>query len=280
MVLGILQHSTGPKPTLGVLYLRVSWPCPSVNTPCLHSIWNARCRGVLLCTRHCLCNLILFSFPTANTSRQLTPAIPDPSFAVDNNSRRTAPPSQCPLRWRIRPIQPCFAPQATCRFQSQVPLRQWASCRVKLYCAIVLQWQPSYRSLRPHKYPSRCLHTSQINSSREIEKGDTYPMTEPLPFEAFGPYWFGIFGAIMLQGNISGIEEVHHMARQGHDWEKACLGSFYIKPNYPGRSSHVCNGGFLVTDGVRNRGIGRLMGETYLEWAPRLVRGPLQILRR
>jgi GNAT superfamily N-acetyltransferase len=107
--------------------------------------------------------------------------------------------------------------------------------------------------------------------SREIEKGDTYPMLEPLPLEAFGPYWFGVFGAIMLLGDIESIEEVHRMARQGHDWEKACLGSFYIKPNYPGRSSHICNGGFLVTDGARNRGVGRLMGETYLEWAPKLV---------
>jgi hypothetical protein len=106
---------------------------------------------------------------------------------------------------------------------------------------------------------------------REIEKGDTYPMVDPMPLEQFGPYWFGVFGAIMLQGDIPSTEEVHRMAREGIDWERACLGSFYIKPNYPGRSSHVCNGGFLVTDGARNRGVGRLMGETYLEWAPKLA---------
>ncbi|KAF2704245.1 hypothetical protein K504DRAFT_450974 [Pleomassaria siparia CBS 279.74] len=107
--------------------------------------------------------------------------------------------------------------------------------------------------------------------SREIEKGDTYPMINPLPLEAFGPYWFGIFGAIMILGDLpGGVDDLHHMARAGCDWEKLCLGSFYIKPNYPGRSSHVCNGGFLVTDASRNRGVGRLMGETYLEWAPRL----------
>ncbi|KAF2175551.1 hypothetical protein K469DRAFT_724060 [Zopfia rhizophila CBS 207.26] len=105
---------------------------------------------------------------------------------------------------------------------------------------------------------------------REIEKGDTYPMIDPLPLEAFGPYWFGVFGAVMMLGDVQSVEEVHHMARTERDWEKECLGSFYIKPNYPGRSSHVCNGGFLVTDGARNRGVGRLMGETYLEWAPRL----------
>ncbi|KAL5121113.1 Protein spt10 [Pleosporales sp. CAS-2024a] len=105
---------------------------------------------------------------------------------------------------------------------------------------------------------------------REIEKGDTYPMVEPLSLQNFGPYWFGVFGAIMLLGDIHDGRELHQMASRGCDWERECLGSFYIKPNYPGRSSHVCNGGFLVTDASRNRGVGRLMGETYLDWAPKL----------
>jgi hypothetical protein len=109
----------------------------------------------------------------------------------------------------------------------------------------------------------------QLN--KEIEKGDTYPMIDPMPLETFGPYWFANFGAVMILGNISGAEEVQQMERDGRDWDKECLGSFYVKPNYPGRSSHVCNGGFLVTDGARNRGVGRLMGEGYLAWAPRLV---------
>ena len=67
------------------------------------------------------------------------------------------------------------------------------------------------------------------------------------------------------------MEEVEQMERRGERWEEVCLGSFYVKPNYPGRSSHVCNGGFLVTEAARNRGVGRLMGEGYLEWAPKLV---------
>ena len=78
----------------------------------------------------------------------------------------------------------------------------------------------------------------------------------------------------MLLGDVSGVDQVQEMANKGVDWEKECLGSFYVKPNYPGRSSHVCNGGFLVTGTSRNRGVGRLMGEAYLEWAPKLVRKP------
>lgn len=123
----------------------------------------------------------------------------------------------------------------------------------------------------PNQVPLTLLAYLCDQLGREIEKGDTYPMVEPLPLDSFGPYWFGVFGAIMLLGEVQDGRELHDMARQGCDWERMCLGSFYIKPNYPGRSSHVCNGGFLVTDASRNRGVGRLMGETYLDWAPKLV---------
>jgi GNAT superfamily N-acetyltransferase len=102
--------------------------------------------------------------------------------------------------------------------------------------------------------------------AKEIEGGDTYPMIEPMPLEQYAKYWFQNFAAIMLLGTIDSAEEVV----EGKDWSKECLGSFYIKPNYPGRSSHVCNAGFLVTDAARNRGVGRLMGESYLDWAPKL----------
>jgi GNAT superfamily N-acetyltransferase len=96
-------------------------------------------------------------------------------------------------------------------------------------------------------------------------------MIDPLSLDTFGPYWFSNFGAVMLLGSINSVHDVRAMENRGADWGKLCLGSFNIRPNYPGRSSHVCNGAFLVTDASRNRGVGRLMGECYLEWAPRLV---------
>ena len=40
-----------------------------------------------------------------------------------------------------------------------------------------------------------------------------------------------------------------------------------------GRCSHICNAGFLTTEAARGRGVGIVMGETYLEYAPKLVSG-------
>ncbi|EXJ60170.1 acetyltransferase [Cladophialophora yegresii CBS 114405] len=122
----------------------------------------------------------------------------------------------------------------------------------------------------PDAVPKRLLAYLSEQLNKEIEGGDTYPMIDPLPLETFGPYWFGNFGAVMVLGDIGGIEAVAEMDTNGVDWNKKCLGSFYIKPNYPGRSSHVCNGGFLVTPAARNKGVGKSMGQCYLDWAPGL----------
>lgn len=63
--------------------------------------------------------------------------------------------------------------------------------------------------------------------NREIERGDTYPMDQPLTLEGYSNYWFGTFAAVMLLGNETTLQE-------GRDWATECLGTFYIKPNYPG----------------------------------------------
>lgn len=94
-------------------------------------------------------------------------------------------------------------------------------------------------------------------------------MIDPLPLELFGPYWFGLFAAVMLLGEFPNVDDIAQLENQ--DWAKICLGSFYIKPNYPGRSSHVCNAGFIVTEASRGKGVGKELGKAYLEWAPKLV---------
>ncbi|KAI5297823.1 Carnitine O-acetyltransferase mitochondrial, partial [Ascosphaera pollenicola] len=106
--------------------------------------------------------------------------------------------------------------------------------------------------------------------NKEIERGDTYPLADPIPPDSFGPFWFSNFGAIMLLGSIPCIDAVHKLEESGVDWSRVCIGSFNIQPNYPGRSSHICSGTFLVNESFRNRGAGKSMGEVYLEWASQL----------
>lgn len=117
-----------------------------------------------------------------------------------------------------------------------------------------------------HQLPLSLIHYLCDQFNKEIEGGDAYPILDFFTDESFARYWFQNFGAVMLLGDIDGPESVV----EGKDWSKECLGSFNIRPNYVGRSSHVCNGMFLVTNASRGRGVGRLMGEAYIDWAPRL----------
>ncbi|KAK4143456.1 uncharacterized protein C8A04DRAFT_37458 [Dichotomopilus funicola] len=114
--------------------------------------------------------------------------------------------------------------------------------------------------------PESLLRYLSDQFNKEIEGGDTYPILEPMTPAKFAAYWFQNFGGIMLLGHLESAAEVV----EGMDWSKECLGTFYIRPNYPGRSSHISNAGFIVTDASRNRGVGRLLGESYLDWAPKL----------
>lgn len=97
----------------------------------------------------------------------------------------------------------------------------------------------------------------------EIERGDTFSFFDTLHIESFQNYWFGAFAGIMVLGDSPRLEGPKQ-------WEKECLGTFFIRPNYPGRASHICTAGFLVNAGIRGKGIGRTLTDCFLQWAPRL----------
>lgn len=44
--------------------------------------------------------------------------------------------------------------------------------------------------------------------------------------------------------------------------------AYYIKPNYPGRSSHLCNAGFVVPSSTRGLGLGRIAARSFLFYGP------------
>lgn len=88
--------------------------------------------------------------------------------------------------------------------------------------------------------------------AEEIERGTTYPQEilqgETYSMEAFESYYFaadvivGIIGEGEMPGADGGSVPLSIEAeRNGRSWEECVAGTYYVKPNYPGRSSHVCS---------------------------------------
>jgi len=84
----------------------------------------------------------------------------------------------------------------------------------------------------PDSVPGDLVKFLHAEFSAEIERGCTYPMEEPMPLDKFADYWFGTFAVVAV---ISSKEDEDGL-KEGRDWERECLGTFYVKPNYPGSS--------------------------------------------
>lgn len=118
----------------------------------------------------------------------------------------------------------------------------------------------------PEDVPAGLLEVCHDELNYVIEEGRTYPHYQNMNKTEFLAYLFDHFAAIWITG-----EYTEDMAAQPKEfWQSRYLGHFYIKPNYIGRCSHVCNAGFIVYHQVRGKGMGKEMGRKYLEWAPKL----------
>jgi len=82
-----------------------------------------------------------------------------------------------------------------------------------------------------------------------VGEGTSYPQDHSLTAREFELYWL--------------IGKVAVVAKDGSQ----VVGSFYLKPNFPGRSSHIANSGFIVALSHRCKGLGHLLAETMLAMA-------------
>lgn len=89
-----------------------------------------------------------------------------------------------------------------------------------------------------------------------IIEGTFYPQEQPLTQTEFKAYWLLGEAFVVKAVNVSPQFQA-----------QSVLAAFYIKPNFPGRCSHICNAGFIVQPQMRGQGIGRIMGETMLSRA-------------
>jgi len=103
--------------------------------------------------------------------------------------------------------------------------------------------------------------TVQAMLNAIIADGQTYPQEQPLAWTDFVHYWMKGHTFVVRQGQANPINTKN---------PPEMVGAFYIKPNFPGRCSHICNAGFIVPPQARGRGIGRLMGSEMLALARHL----------
>jgi hypothetical protein len=95
-----------------------------------------------------------------------------------------------------------------------------------------------------------------------IRDGRSWPFEEEFKtVEAWRGYFLS-HTAFVVRALDDGMDAGRNPSCQGE-----ILGCFYIKPNFPGRCSHVCNGGFITSAGFRGLGIGTLMGRVFLKTA-------------
>lgn len=118
--------------------------------------------------------------------------------------------------------------------------------------------------------PQNLLIALQNEFNYVVEEGLTYPYHETKSFENFKSYWFHHFVAILLDGKFDSLSDPQLQNLSVEQWNDIFLGTFYVKPNYIGRCSHVCNAGFVVNHVKRGLGLGKELGAKYLDIAPQL----------
>jgi GNAT superfamily N-acetyltransferase len=93
-----------------------------------------------------------------------------------------------------------------------------------------------------------------------VAAGEGYPQAPgPLAVEDFDEYWLAGKSLVVV-------------ARS----EGALAGSYYLKPNFPGRAAHIANGGYFVVPELRGLGVGTALVEDSLVQARSLGFDALQ----
>lgn len=87
-----------------------------------------------------------------------------------------------------------------------------------------------------------------------IQSGDAYVFPENTSRHEALAYWFA----------------PGHHAYVAVDSAGKVLGSYILKPNQPGRGSHVANGSYMTAPEARGQGVGALMAEHSIAEAGRL----------
>jgi RimJ/RimL family protein N-acetyltransferase len=95
-----------------------------------------------------------------------------------------------------------------------------------------------------------------------IREGKSWPFREEFSTVDHYRAYFLSHTALVVRSLDDGLDSVGNPSPAGD-----ILGCFYIKPNFPGRCSHICNGGFITAPQHRRQGVAALMGHVFLQAA-------------
>ena len=164
---------------------------------------------------------------------------------------------------------------ATCESSTKCDEGRLSKC---LPIRVVLPWKGSQRAatidLLPLSDPASAPTIGSIHKllNYEIVQGNTYPFEKQMERDAF--FAFYCPGVVLAMRWDPSPNVVHSSSKNSsvvlNVEDPLFVGSFFIKPNYPGRSSHICLGGFLVMPQYRGCGMGTKLGEAFLRVAPLL----------
>lgn len=100
-----------------------------------------------------------------------------------------------------------------------------------------------------------------------IREGKTWPFDEEFDtMDAYRAYFLSHAAFVVrAKDDSSGAPQSDLNGIQYNAGE--ILGCFYIKPNFPGRCSHICNGGFITTPKFRKMGVATIMGKSFMKIA-------------
>mmetsp|Transcript_91 Transcript_91/g.106 ORF Transcript_91/g.106 Transcript_91/m.106 type:complete len:221 (-) Transcript_91:34-696(-) len=108
------------------------------------------------------------------------------------------------------------------------------------------------------------LKTLQDLLNTEIKNGQhpSYPYSEQLTLDQFKAYFLcaDAFIVRLLPTTTTSSNHASSSLQKTND----IVGTFYVKPNYPGRCSHIANSGFIVSQKYRGLGVCRFMQKHYL----------------
>ena len=103
-----------------------------------------------------------------------------------------------------------------------------------------------------------------------IEEGRSWPFIDLFETdESFAGYFLSHTALRVIATSVNDTKDsnISSSSSSSRSSSSNFMGMFYIKPNFPGRCSHICNGGFITAPAFRRRGVARLMGHVFLQAA-------------